>query len=311
MSITTVSLTVCMMGIIILLGVIIARRIQITFEAKQLFMSVIINIAVPCIILNGVFNTEINDTLLMQVLKIFLISVIFNLLAIGFALISAKILDISLAKAKQLALLSAIGNTGFIGIPLCAAIFGPVGGLLAAVFDAGLDVVVFSVGIYLLQNQGGFQWRHLKSLINMPLFAVSFGLLFAASGLDAPALLKELTAMLSGLAAPLAMLYIGFLLLPFFQRKQALYYPTLWLPLLLKLLVIPISTIVVLSILPLDMMIKQLLVLLTCMPTFTLASVLFSRYTSNEQQVVITTVTSTILSLATIPLISWISIWLL
>ena len=55
-------------------------------------------------------------------------------------------------KARKMAILAGIGNTGFIGIPLCAQIFGPTGGLLAAIFDAGLDVVVFTLVIMFLQQ---------------------------------------------------------------------------------------------------------------------------------------------------------------
>ncbi|CEI82201.1 MULTISPECIES: AEC family transporter [Oceanobacillus] len=307
MDVTTVILTVIMMGLILFIGALVALKNTITYEAKQLFMSVIINVAVPFIILNGVFNTDLTDDVLHQVILMFICSVSFNVLAVGICFLFGKIIGFSMTKSKQLALLAAIGNSGFIGIPLCAAIFGPTGGLLAAIFDAGLDVVVFSLGIYLLQNNNHFEWRHLKALVNMPLIAISFGLIFAFNGWGAPVLFKDLASMLSALAAPMAMLYVGFSLPDLFRSKQPLFFRELWMPLVWKLLILPIMVMIILSFLPLETLLKNILVILACMPTFMLSAVLFSRYTDKEQEAVVTSVFSTILALGTIPFIAWLS----
>lgn len=83
MDVTTVILTVIMMGLILFIGALVALKNTITYEAKQLFMSVIINVAVPFIILNGVFNTDLTDDVLHQVILMFICSVSFNVLAVG------------------------------------------------------------------------------------------------------------------------------------------------------------------------------------------------------------------------------------
>ncbi|MDQ0272817.1 AEC family transporter [Cytobacillus purgationiresistens] len=304
MDAATVTLAITTMGIIILFGAIVAYKIAITTEAKNLFMAIIINIAVPFIILNGVFNTEMTDEVLQQVLIIFGVSIAINTLAVFISLAMGRLLGFQLSLAKKLALLAALGNTGFIAIPLCATLFGPIGGLLAAVFDAGLDVVLFSLGVYILQSEQRFHIRQLKALLNMPLLAITVGLLYVVSGMNAPVIFQDIAAMLSGLAAPLAMLYIGFLLPPFFKKGHALFYRELWFPLLMKLIIFPGITVLILSLIPIDDFLKQILVILTAMPTFMLASVLFSRYSNEENKAVMTTVYSTLLSLITIPLIT-------
>lgn len=304
MDAATVTLAIATMGIIILFGAFVAIKVPITKEAKNLLMAIIINLAVPFIILNGVFNTEISDEVFQQVFIIFGASIVFNSVATVIGIIIGRLIGFQLSKAKKLSLLAAIGNTGFIAIPLCATLFGPIGGLLAAVFDAGLDFVLFSLGIYLLQSDQRFNIKQLKALLNMPLLTITIGLLYVISGLEAPAFMQQLASMLSGLAAPLAMLYIGFLLPPFFKKGQTLYYRELWFPILLKLIIFPALTIFILSLMPLNTFLKQMLVILTAMPTFMLASVLFSRYTNDEDKAVMTTVYSTILSLVTIPLVT-------
>ncbi|WP_240376863.1 AEC family transporter [Bacillus piscicola] len=307
MDIITVALAIAMMGIIIAIGVVVAKQITITENIKKLFVVLIINVAVPSIILNGVFNTEMTDAILRQVFTVFGFSIVFNASAVLFAVIVGKMFRLETSLAKKLSLLAALGNTGFIGIPLSLAIFGPLGGLLAAVFDAGLDVILFSVGVYLLQSNQGFDIRQLKALLNPPLIAITFGMLFAVSGFEAPVLLQDLTAMLSGLAAPLAMFYIGFLLPPFFKKGEAFFFPQMWLPVSLKLLVIPLLAMPLILLLSLDGILPHLLILLSAMPNIMLAAPLFGRYTNDEDKAAMTTIYSTLLSLLTIPLVAWLA----
>ncbi|GAK05931.1 hypothetical protein JCM19037_4469 [Geomicrobium sp. JCM 19037] len=308
MDVATITLTIAMMGLIILFGTLVAIRMTVTEDTKKLLMAVIINIAVPFIILNGVFNTEITDEVLQQVVIVFIVSIIFNSSAILFSIIVLRMFRFQWSKAKKLSLLAAIGNTGFIAIPLCAAIFGPIGGLLAAVFDAGLDVILFTLGVFILQSDNQkFSLRQLKELINMPVIAIAIGLTFAVSGLEAPRLFQDLAGMLSGLAAPLAMLYIGFLLPPFFRQNQRILYRGIQYPLFIRLLFIPSVMILLLSLLDMDPFLRQLFVILSAMPTFMLAPVIYSRYTNEEDTAAMTTVVSTLLSLFTIPLITWVA----
>lgn len=305
MEVTAVILAISTMGIIILFGALIALKMTITVEMRNILMMIILNLAVPFIILNGVFNTVITDEIFQQVFLVFGISVIFNAGAVFITLGLGRLFHLN--KPKQLALLASLGNTGFIGIPLSATLFGPLGGLLAAVFDAGLDVVLFSLGIYLLQSDQKFQFRQLKALLNLPLLAISLGLLYVLSGWEAPVVFKQLAAMLSSLAAPLAMLYIGFLLPNFFRVGKRFYFKGLWFPLLMKLLILPLFVVIILRFTSLQSDLTFLIVILTSMPTFMLASVLFSRYTTQEDDAIMATVYSTLISIMTIPFISWIA----
>ncbi|WP_413376307.1 AEC family transporter [Alkalihalobacillus sp. 1P02AB] len=303
----TITITIMTMGIMIALGAFVASRVPVTLQAKELLMFIIINLAVPSIILNAVFNTEIDENVFQQVIIVFVVSVVFNGLGILITILIGRLIKFEPSLATKLGLLAVLGNVGFIGIPLSATIFGPIGGLLAAVFDAGIDLVLFSLGIYLLQSEKRFHFKQLKALINVPLIAIILGLAFVISNLEAPFVFKQLSSILSGLAAPLAMLYIGFLLYPFLRKEQPFYYKELWYPLILKLLLFPILAIFIMTLLPLEDFMKQLLTILIAMPTFMLASVVFSRYSDGDNLAVITTVVSTLLSLITIPLVTLIA----
>ncbi|WP_078430279.1 AEC family transporter [Alkalihalobacterium alkalinitrilicum] len=311
MEIYVVVTSITVMGIIIALGALLAFKADITKEIKHVLILIILNIAVPSIILNGVFNTEVTSQLLHQVLIIFIVSILFHLGALLFAWILAKVCRFKSSFAKKMTILAALGNTGFIGIPLCATIFGPIGGLLAAIFDAGLDIVLFSVVIYMLQSEKRFQFRQLKALLNVPLLAIILGLTAVITGVEPPQFIKQLTSMLAGLAAPLAMLYIGMLLPPLFQKRESLGYRQMWFPLSVRLLVIPIVTLAIMYVLPLDHLLKNIVIILSAMPTIMLATVLFAQYSNDEELAVVTTVYSTLLSLLTIPIVALFVSWLL
>lgn len=308
MDVTIVATSIAVMGMIITLGIFFAIKVPITVEVKKALILIILNIAVPSIILNGVFNTDVTDHLLNQALLIFLISIVFHLAALLLAWTIAKVFRLESLFAKKMAILAAFGNTGFIGIPLCAAIFGPIGGLLAAIFDAGLDFILFTVVVYILQSGKSLSIRQLlNSFINVPLIAVIVGLSSAIIGFTPPEFLKQLVGHLAGLAAPLAMLYIGMLLHGLFKKTGFTVYKQIWLPLSIRLFMIPLLTMIVMSFLNIDDIIKNIVIILAAMPTFTLSAILFARYTDDEETAVMTIAFSTLLSLLTIPLISLLS----
>ncbi|MDW0117482.1 AEC family transporter [Sporosarcina thermotolerans] len=307
MEVTTVLSSVGMMAIIVGIGAIIGKVTRVTVESKQLLVIIILNIALPSIILNGIFSIEMNDLLLSKMLTIFIMSIIFNALGIGLGWISAVLLGFREMNAKLIAILAGLGNTGFIGIPLCATLFGPTGGLLAAIFDAGLDVIVFTLVVVLLNKNGGFTLKGLKAIINLPIIAIVVGIAIAITGYEPPLLVKNLIATFAGLAAPLAMIYIGLLIATLSKKKKAISLRFISISLLMKLLVFPLMMIIVLQVIPITEDLKLVALVQVSMPTFMLATILFARYDHDEETAVMTTVYSTMFSLITIPLIVYIT----
>ncbi len=307
MDITSVFSSIGMMGIIVCFGVLIGMKLKITNDAKQLLVTIIVNVALPAIILNGVFNTEIDDALLGNIMLIFLISIIVNTIGFSLGWFTGRLFGFYSLEAKKLGVLAGLGNSGFIGIPLCAQLFGPMGGLLAAIFDAGLDVVVFSFIVLILQQGKDFSFRNFKALLNIPFFAIITGLSIAVIGFDPPVVAKNLAAFLSSLAAPLAMIYIGLLIPEFFRKKKKIRVKFVSVSLVMKLLVFPLVMIMIIQMLPLDDMMKQVTFVLVAMPTIMLAPVLLARYANDEDAGVMATIYSTIFSLGTIPLILYVA----
>ncbi|MCM3714566.1 AEC family transporter [Alkalihalobacillus oceani] len=306
MNMMSVVTSISMLGFVVVLGMLIGARITITQDAKKLLMIIIINIAIPAVILNGIFNTKIDDGLLGMMLTIFLLSIALNIFCLALSWGGAHLFGFRSIKAKKFAVLAGIGNSGFIGIPLCSELFGPTGGLLAGIFDAGLDVVVFSIVVIMLQEGNGFSLKRMKTLINLPFLAVVTGFVIALIGFEPPVIAKNLAAFLASLAAPLAMIYIGLLIPEFFRKKINIPVKFVSLSLVMKLLLIPLLTIALLSFFPLPEMVRKVTYVLLAMPTITLAPVLLARYTNDETTGLMATIYSTVFSLLTIPFILYV-----
>ncbi len=100
-----------------------------------------------------------------------------------------------------------IANTAFLGIPICAALFGPIGAVYAVLYDFGTTLVVLTVGIWALKGGRFDDWRPL--VVNPLIWGVLAGLLWAFMGWPFPDWLVAPFETLGNAALPLALLMGG------------------------------------------------------------------------------------------------------
>ncbi len=299
--------SISLIGMMIFIGVILARVTPINESTKKVYTLLIVNIAMPCIILSSIFKVTIDQTMLKNIGIVFLISVLINLIGIAIGWLSASPFAENRKLRQEIALLSGLGNTGFIGIPLCAAILGPEGALYAAIFDAGVDIVIWTVGVMILKNSYSFSLDTFKSIINIPVIAIILGLVFAFASYRPPEIIVDLTNQLAALASPLAMFYIGLLIMSNKNNdnNENIGKSNFFSPIISKLVLLPLITLLLISIMPInvDEITKKVLLIQAMMPSLTLASILFTKYSKNDVFGAFATIMSTLISLLTIPLL--------
>lgn len=111
---------------------------------------------------------------------------------------------------------AAIGNTGFLGIPLLAALMGPqaVGPTMLAL---AVDLIVFSSLIVIIitgSRDGRMSLRIFRTigvgLVKNPMIvAITLGLMWSATGLDLPGPVLDMVSILGAAATPGALFAIG------------------------------------------------------------------------------------------------------
>src|SRR5690625_1776231 len=103
---------VMLIGLFILIGALLGRTFPLNDDTRSLFINLIVNIAIPAIILSSVFNVDITSDHLRLIALVFVMSIVINLLGIGLGYIFVLIFNRNAANRTELALVSGLGNTG-------------------------------------------------------------------------------------------------------------------------------------------------------------------------------------------------------
>jgi len=126
----------------------------------------------------------------------------------------------ALPDASIEALAASYPNTGFVGIPLCLAVFGRAGlqpAILATILTAcllfGLSLALIEIGLQSQRGVGGAIMKTVSTLARNPLLvAPALGALFAIARLPRPGPLLRFTSLLGAAASPCALVTIGLFL---------------------------------------------------------------------------------------------------
>ncbi|MBD3305489.1 hypothetical protein GF339_03810 [candidate division KSB3 bacterium] len=102
---------------------------------------------------------------------------------------------------------NAVPNTMFFGVPICVALFGPLGLIYTVLYDLGIALVVFTFGIWKLRGGRVENWRLL--LRNPLLWSVIAGLGWSWLGGPFPGWLAEPFRTVGNSTLPLALLICG------------------------------------------------------------------------------------------------------
>ena len=207
---------------------------------------------------------------------------------------------------------SSFSNPGFFGIPLVIAALGEGAVFYAAPFIALLNIGQWTYGVSRLNSQPVLQGLQPKKLIRAPfVIALLVGVALFALQLPLPEIISGGLRTVAGLNTPLAMFTVGIYLaqtdIPGMLKRKSL-----GLISAVRLLAIPLIALLLLWLLP-ERMQEMRTVLLICAacPVGSNVAVYAQLYGKDYPYAVETVVFSTVLSLASIPLITYLSslIW--
>jgi len=270
-----------------------------TVEGNKALTKVVLFIALPCTILSSVFGTDIDITALDT--AFYLLMALFSFV-IAFA-VAIPIVILSRGDKKNHGLLtymSVYSNSGFMGIPVAVAIFGAAGAFYTALFNIWFNVLSFSVGLMLIAGKGkGF---NPKLLINPPLIAALLAIPIAFTGFKPPDVILETIKLTGGITTPGAMIVIGSSL-SYIPIKNVFSEWRVGLVCVLKLLLVPFVTWLVLRQFISNDIMLGVLVVISAMPTAAQSSMFAIQYDGNERIASAGVFATTLLCGITVPLI--------
>ncbi len=203
-------------------------------------------------------------------------------------------------------------NNGFLGIPLAMAVFGAGSRILMVVIIINIitNLLMYTLGVYLISgDKNTISWK--KALLNPVLIAFVLGI--ALNLLDVKSYVPEVVTFsthFSNIVTPISMTILGMKMggvkfLPMFKSWKTYYVAAL------KLVVFPLIIVGILFVMKVliggpidgDMIIGVFIAF--AMPTAGLASTFSDQYDGDTKNAVAFTLGSTVLAVATIPLLYW------
>ena len=178
-------------------------------EADGSMLTVAVNFLYPCFIADTVLNSAaLRDVRVVAIAPVIGFSLL--LLCFGIAMLCARLLRLkSPQPARTFAFSAAIPNWGYIPIPIVQQLFGTNTTGVLFVHNIGLELALWSAGIWLLTGSGSW-----KNVLTVPFFAIlgalALNLAHAADWL--PRIAFDSLHMLGVAAIPLSLLLTGALL---------------------------------------------------------------------------------------------------
>ncbi len=286
--------------VVVACGFAMRRMGKLRPEADRSLMTLAINFLYPCLIA----HTVLGNPALQEFGNVVLAPIVGACLLIGtlvVAMLAARVLRMARPQPSgTFVFTTAIPNWGYLPIPLVKSIFGDrVTGVLF-VHNVGLELMLWSVGVWLLAGEGS--WRR---AFNIPFFAIlaALGLNLIHAGAWMPHFVMESLRFLGEAALPLSLLLTGVSFADaigeggLFKQKGITLAGCL-----VRLAVIPPLILIAAKLLPCSIELKQVLVVQAAMPCAMVPVILARHYRGDSSMAVRIVLATTLIGLLTIPL---------
>lgn len=287
----------------------VARKLKLMNDQFDTTLSkLILSITMPCMIIGAVIcRSELPDT--SAILAICAYSWLAYALILVIAVIVPRLMRLEPSKRGAYSFMVTFANVGFIGFPVCGAIFGETAILYAAIFNIPFNVLVFTVGILMLSSNGesGQSKAELlkgcvKNLKSPCLIACIIALILSLLNVCNTGIVGEAIAQVGNMTTPAALLIVGSSIAkaPFATLiNQVRPYILAF----IRLLFVPIVVWLVFRNVINDPIILGVLVVTSGMPVASNGTLISLLYGGDMDSIARGTFLTTILSLVTIPIL--------
>lgn len=285
----------CMMG----LGYLLMKINYLDVNVNKKISNLVISVTTPALIFASVFKeNEASQSAVIMMLGIaFLVYLILPVVAMLFN----TLLKIPTSQRKLYQFMTVFSNTGFMGYPVVASLYGNTGVFYAAIFNLMFNLFVFTYGIYLMQENRRLDWH---SLFTPGIVLSLFAMIAYFVKLSIPMVIVNVCESVGGMTTPLAMLLIG-ASLSNVSSKEILSDTTIYFYTLLRQFLLPLLFFPLLRLVLHDELIRGVVMMMIAMPVGSI-SVLFATQYGNDSTLASKNVfVTTLCSLLSIPIITF------
>lgn len=290
-----------MMVIFLAGGYIFARMKVVGPEFNKGLSKLVINFFLVGLILSSVVNKESDMT---GRELFFSLGLWFVMIAISIIVgwLTPRLFRMKSGDKGMYSLMVSFMNNGFMGFPLVVAVYGADALFFAALSNIPFNLMLYTVGLVFLNSGEGSQRLSLKRVINAPIVATLIAILILVLKIPLPGFIEDTLGYMSSATVPLSMMCIG-VALGGVALKDAFCHPKLYLISLMRLIVCPVLTWLILKGIVADPVMLGTIVILAATPTAVICTILGIENGRDGIESSEGVLLSTVLSTGTIPLL--------
>ena len=280
---------------LMLLGLLLSRRGMITEQGSRDLSNVLLYAVIPCVILRS-YMSECST----EKLRAMGLSALIAVIAFAASIAVAYLTCGTRHRIENFAV--AFGNAGFIGIPLVTAVFGPEAAFYVVSFSTFANLLQWTYGIVIIS--GKKETMNLRMVFVNPVFiSMVIGIALFVLQPTLPTVVTGTIGYIADGNTVLAMIILGYYLSKV-QLRGLFADVRLYLFSVLRLLVVPAVTILVFLPFPFARGEITLITLIAAATPIASSTAIFAqKFDQNYRRAVSYVCLSTILSVATLPLV--------
>lgn len=290
---------VIILSLMMMVGVFARKKDIITKETVGSLSDFLLKVTLPAMVLTS-FNYSYSEKMVKNAEDIFIYAAI---LQIGLILFSKLLTFKNKDNAKKiLRFIIIFSNSGFMGYPVLEGIFGKIGIFYAAIFNIPYNIFMFSVGIMIYTEKSDLKTTK-EVVLNPAIIATVIGFLMFLFSIKMPYTLYTAASAVGAMTTPLSMILVGAMLAEV-KLKDIFSGVLVYYGCFLRLILVPIFTVLLLKILHTDNLIIQICAIIEAMPAAVVASVFAQKYRADTELAARIIFMSTIMSMFTIPAVT-------
>ncbi len=266
-------------------------------RTKQKLIDLILKITLPCMIFNS-FNRPLTPEILKKTALVFVVASCIAVLSF----LGGKLLYNRYPHERKsiLQYCTLVNNSGFLGMPMVSSVYGDSGLLYASIFIIPNRIMMWTAGLSLF-TVSDFKSKCKNILLNPCIITVFLGLARRILNIPLPSFLDSAIGNIGSVTSPLSMMVIGTMLVG--VSWKALLEPSIFYLAAVRLIFLPIIALVIMRALNFDPMLTGVSLILTGMPAGSTSALLAAKYGADEDYASRCIITTTVLSLVTIPVL--------
>lgn len=290
-----------MLIIVMSIGYIARKRNVLTTEYNKAFSVLIVNITMPCLIINSMLSSKAQVSQA-QIAQIIIIgAIIYGSLTI-ISIIIPKIFKADKLQDGVYRFLTIFNNNMFMGFPIIQSVLGDDVLFYSAILNIPSSIFMFSVGIYLMSKHQKTGKLSIKKMLNPGIISALVCTILYFIGYSMPPVVAEACKQVGAITIPLSMIVLGISLADM-PVKSIIKDIKIYVFSVLKMVLIPMVLFYILSPIVSEINILYVIIITLAMPGPTLCVSIANEYGADTNLASKYVFISTILSLITIPVV--------